>query len=241
MKYKDIKDKVVVITGGSRGIGKAIAILLAENGADVIVCARKEDELIKVSDLIKSRNGKCEYVIADISDEGQVAKLAANTMKIHGRVDILINNAGVGRYKRFIDSTSEDWDTIINTNLKGVFLCSRAFVPFMITQKSGYIVNIISGAGKSPMRNLSIYCASKFGLAGLTKTMKKELKEFNISVLCLYPGYVKTSFFKNFPVGFNFPANAKEPETVAREVMKVITQTGKIGIWCSKLVEWIKN
>jgi 3-oxoacyl-[acyl-carrier protein] reductase len=115
---------------------------LAENGANVIVCARKKDELIKVSDLIKSRNGKCEYVIADISDEGQVAKLAANTMKIHGRVDILVNNAGVGRYKRFIDSTLEDWDTIINTNLKGVFLCSRAFVPFMITQKVG--ISLIS-------------------------------------------------------------------------------------------------
>ena len=236
-----LKDKVAVITGGSRGIGKAVAVSLAENGAYVVICARKDEDLKKVSELITSKNGRCEYIVADVSDDRQAVNLAAAVIKNHGQVDILVKNAGVGVYKSFIDSSVEDWDIVINTNLRGPFLCSKAFAPFMIKKRGGCIINIISGAGKTPMRNMSIYCASKFGLVGLTESMKKEFSDFGIKVICLYPGYVKTSFFKNFPGNFRLPSNAKEPEIVAEELLKAITQRNKLKWYRNKLINRLRG
>ncbi len=241
MKFVTLKNKVVVVTGGSRGIGEAIAVLLAENGAHIVISARKDEDLKRVSDLIKNKKGSCEYTAADVSDEKQAANLAAEVIKNHGRIDILVNNAGVGIYKPFIDSSLEDWDRVINTNLRGPFLCSKAFVPFMIKQGSGLIINIISGAGKTPMKNLSIYCASKFGLAGLTESMKKELGDFGIKVLNFYPGYVKTSFFTNYPADFRLPADAKEPEAVAGEVLNAITGRNKLKRFGNRLINKLRN
>jgi len=241
MRFITLKDKVAVITGGSRGIGKAIAILLAENGAQIVICARKDEDLKRVSDLINSKNGRCEYIVADVSDEKQAANLAAEVIRNHSQVDILVNNAGVGVYRPFIDTSLEDWDSVINTNLRGPFLCSKAFVPFMIKQGSGCIINIISGAGRTPMRNLSIYCASKFGLVGLTESMKKELSDLGIKVLCLYPGYAKTSFFKNYPADFRLPSNASEPEAVARELLKAITRRNRLKSYRNEFINWLRS
>jgi NAD(P)-dependent dehydrogenase (short-subunit alcohol dehydrogenase family) len=241
MKNHSLKDHVVVVTGGSRGIGKAIAVLLAKNGANIVICSRKEEDLKKVSALINSNNGKCDYVVADVSDEKQVVHLAAEVMRIYGKIDILINNAGVGIYKSLLDSTLEDWDNIINTNLRGPFLCCRAFTPFMIKQRKGQIVNIISGAGKAPKKNMSIYCTSKFGLAGLAQSMKKELSDFPIKILNFYPGYVRTAFFKNFPEHFHLPSTSKEPEAVAQELLNSMTGRNKLKHFFNKTIDRFKS
>lgn len=241
MIYKTLRDKVAVVTGGSRGIGKAIAILLAENGAHVVICARKGEDLKAASDLINGRGGRCEYILADVSDEKQTANLADEVLRNHGYVDILINNAGVGVYKPFTESSLEDWDTVINTNLKGPFLCSKAFAPSMMKRREGCIINIISGAGKTPMKNLSTYCASKFGLVGLSGSMRKELKDSGIRVLCLFPGYIKTPFYGNFPMDFRLPSKAKRPEAVAEEVLRALTQRNKLRSYGNGFIHWLNS
>jgi 3-oxoacyl-[acyl-carrier protein] reductase len=241
MIYKTLKDRVAVVTGGSRGIGKATAISLAENGARVIVCARKGEDLKAASDLINSSGGRCEYMIADVSDEKQAASLAGEVLRNHGYVDILINNAGVGVYKPFTESSLEDWDTMINTNLRGPFLCSKAFAPSMIKRREGCIINIISGAGKTSMKNLSIYCASKFGLVGLSGSMRKELRDSGVRVLCLFPGYVKTLFYGNFPVDFRLPSKARSPEAVAEEVLRALTQRNKLRFFFNGFLTWLRS
>jgi 3-oxoacyl-[acyl-carrier protein] reductase len=236
-----LKDKVAVVTGGSRGIGRAVAFALARRGAKVMVCARNEDDLNKTSEAIGKEGGACIYKVADISDEKQVGALASETLSVYGRADVLVNNAGVGAYVPLVDSTPEDWDRIIDTNLKGAFLCSRAFVPIMMERKTGYIINIASGAGKSGMKNLSIYCASKFGLVGFTESIKKELKGTGVKALCLCPGYVKTGFFRNYPPGFHLPSNAVEPEDVAEKVVKSITRRGKMKPYFNMFAGFVKR
>ncbi len=217
----------MVITGGSRGIGKAIAVLFAKNGAKVFICARNIEELKKVSDLIQRSGGVCNYVAADVTDEKQVEVIVKKVLEMYQRIDILINNAGVGVYKLLIDSKTNDWDYVMNTNLRAPFLCSKAFAPIMIKQKNGYIINIASGAGRVGLKNLSIYCASKFGLIGLTKSMRKELRDYGIDVFYICPGYVKTHFFDNFPKDFQSPAKTEEPDKIAEVLFKTLLHDKK--------------
>lgn len=224
----NLKDKVSVVTGGSSGIGRTIASLLASNGARVIICARTIEDLRNTSEIIKTDGGDCSYIKADISDEKEVNRLARKVLDRYGQVDILVNNAGVGLYKPLADSTSDDWDKIINTNLRGPFLCSKAFSRIMIQQKSGCIINIASKAGKEGIKNLSIYCASKFGVIGLTEAMKKELADFGIEVFCICPSYVRSDFFRNFPADFSLPLSTVEPEAVAKQVLAIITHRSKL-------------
>ena len=230
-----LKDKVAVVTGGSRGIGREISWVLAEKGAVVVICAKNVENLIEVSESIRKNGGICTYVVADISDEKRVDDLAFDVIKTYGRVDILINNAGIGIYKPFIDSTLNDWDNIMRTNLKGPFLCSKAFVPFMMERKNGYIINIASGAGKIGMKNLSVYCASKFGLIGLTESMQKELREFGIKVYHVCPGFVRTTFFKDFPSDFHLPSFAKEPSVVAKEIVQILSGQRQYKFYFDKI------
>jgi NAD(P)-dependent dehydrogenase (short-subunit alcohol dehydrogenase family) len=239
MRQTDLKDAVAVITGGSRGIGREIALLLAGNGAQVVICARGYDDLQQTAEVVRGKGGKCEYVAVDITEKTQVDALAALVLGKHGKVDILVNNAGVGVCKPFLDSTPREWDRVIDTNLKGVFLCSQAFASAMAERKKGIIINIASGAGKTGMENLSIYCASKFGLIGMTESMKKELGLFGIEVAYICPGFVRTGFFRDFPADFRLPPNALKPEAVAVQVLRLITRRdtwrGKIGSLANRL------
>lgn len=232
---------IAVVTGGSRGIGKAIAVMLADSGAHVTICSRKAEDLDEVSNMISTRNGRCDYVVADVSNEEQVARLAAEVMNNHGKIDILVNNAGIGIYKPFIDSSLDEWDSVINTNLRGTFLCTKAFVPFMIKEGKGCIINIISGAGRTPMRNMSVYCASKFGLVGLTESMKIELRDLGISVLSLYPGFTRTSFFNDFSTDFRLPTDANEPEAVAKELLNLMAHRKPLKQLRERFINWLRN
>ena len=213
-----LNNEVAVVTGGSRGIGRAIAVLLSQHGAKVIICARKIEDLNRTANLIKSKGGECYSIETDISKETEVENLFNTTLENYKRVDYLINNAGIGIYKPLVDSTLDDWERTINTNLRGPFLCLKAYGHEMIKQKKGCIINIVSGAGKRGFRNLSIYCASKFGLVGLSDAFKKEIKKDGIGIYNIYPGYTKTDFFRDFPSQFKLSDSAAEPDLIARKV-----------------------
>lgn len=222
------KQKVSVVTGGSRGIGKAIALALARKGSKVVICARNITELSKTATDISTAGGDCSYVCIDITEEEQVNLLAKRVLKEHAKIDILVNSAGVGKYASIIATSCNEWDKIIDTNLKGTFLCSKIFARSMVKQRSGCIVTIASRAGKRGMKNLGAYCASKFGVVGLTESMREELKDFGIEVLCVFPSYVRTEFFKDFHPNFTLPRSALEPEEVAEQVLRMINDRSKL-------------
>jgi len=215
-------NKIVVITGGSRGIGRSIALLLAEKGANIIICARSVDELEITMKMITAKGGSCSYFWVDLIDPIQIDNLVSEIIAKFNCIDILINNAGIGIYKPFVNCSLDDWNQIINTNLRSVFLCCKAIAPYMMKKKDGHIINIASGAGKKGMKNFSIYCASKFGLIGLTESISEELKQFGVNVSYLCPGYVRTDFFRNFPQGFELPQESKDPEEIAEKVLNQI-------------------
>ena len=220
---EDIKNKIAIVTGGNKGIGKAIAFLLAKRGASVTICGRSAESLDTTCKEIRDGGGVCSSVTADVTDENQVSSMVRKTLCHFGRIDILINNAGVGILRPIWECSSADWDYVMDTNLKGYFLCSKAVIPIMKKQNEGYILNIASGAGRQGIENLSIYCASKFGTIGLSESMKKDLWKFGIQVDYVCPGYVKTNFFKDFPPDYQQMSNGVEPEVIAEEVLRRIT------------------
>ncbi|MGC2423921.1 MAG: SDR family oxidoreductase [Nitrospirota bacterium] len=233
-----LSGKIALITGGSRGIGKEIAGMLAREGSVVVICARNAGELRETASAIARAGGKCMFRETDVTVEEQVNVLVRDILGRYGRLDILVNNAGVGIYKPLTESSTEDWEKVMNTNLKGAFYCAKASASVMMAQRSGIIVNVASGAGKEGFANLSIYCASKFGLLGLTDSLSKELRGYGIDVLAVTPGYTRTSFFKTFPASFRMRSSAQEPCEVARQVLIKIFASGKIT---AKVVRFAKE
>jgi 3-oxoacyl-[acyl-carrier protein] reductase len=188
---KKMKNKTAIITGGGRGIGKEITILLGKQGANVVVCSRTESEINSVVKEIKQLNSQVSVlgVKCDVSISSQVNSLVKSAEKFGSKtIDILVNNAGVAFNKKLIDTSEEEWDQTINTNLKGAFLFTKAVLPYMIARKSGVILNVNSGAGKAGFSNLSSYCASKFGLLGLAESLALEVDTYNIRVMTIFLG-----------------------------------------------------
>lgn len=217
----ELTGQVAVVTGAARGIGAAIARRLASMGATVAITARDEARLNEVAREIESSNGKAEIAAFDLLDPAAITRFAETIQKRYGRCDILVNNAGVG----FIGSPlhqmpPEDWDTVLNTNLRGPYLMIRAFAPIMIAAKSGHIVNISSLAGHNPLKNGAAYAASKWGLNGLTYSVAEELREYGIRVSAVAPGSVNT--------GFNVARGSSDkrlqPDDIASVVAMLVTQ-----------------
>lgn len=181
-----------IVTGSGRGIGKETALILARKGINVTVCSRTQSEIDSVVREIKNIHAGVIGLKCDVGIALDVEKLVNNTVESFGGVDILVNNAGVAILKRMMDTTEQEWDETINSNLKSAFLCSKAVLPYMLQQKSGIIVNVSSGAGKSGFESLSAYCASKFGLIGLTESLAWEVSSSRIKVLAICPGEVDT-------------------------------------------------
>lgn len=181
-----------IVTGSGRGIGKATALMLAERDFNVVVCSRTLGEINNtVGELEKLHTGvlgiKC-----DVGISSDVEKLVEKTVERFGGVDVLVNNAGVAVLKQLLDTTEQEWNETINSNLKSAFLCSKAVLPYMLKQRSGVIVNVSSGAGKTGFENLSAYCASKFGMMGLTESLAWEVASSRIRVMAICPGDVDT-------------------------------------------------
>jgi NAD(P)-dependent dehydrogenase (short-subunit alcohol dehydrogenase family) len=192
-----------IVTGGSRGIGLATAIALRSAGAGVLICGRSEDSLeaaaARIATVTASPPGRVVTVAADVRDPEQAQRLVESAVKQLGGVDILINNAGVGRFSPLIDLTLEDWQETVDTNLSGVFYCCRAVIPAMRQGGGGWIINISSLAGKYPFAGGAAYCASKAGLNAFTEALMQEVRRDRIRVSCVLPGSVDTEFAGNTP------------------------------------------
>lgn len=188
-----LDEKVAIVTGAGRGIGSAIAVVLASQGARVVVnYSRSAEAAEAVVARIREAGGEAFAVQADVSDAAQVAALVAATVAHFGRLDILVNNAGITRDKLLIRMKDEDWDAVLDTNLKGAFLCARAVAPILMKQKAGTIVNVGSVIGKVGGAGQVNYSAAKAGLVGLTKSLAKELGARNIRVNAVAPGFIAT-------------------------------------------------
>ncbi len=188
-----LKDKVALITGGARGIGKAVALAYAREGAKVAICARSGEEIDATAREIQVLKTECRGWVCNVSLEESVKNLVQEIQKAYGRIDVLVNNAGVMTRPTPVNEFDvKKWDYTIAVNLRGPFLVTKEILPLMIRQKSGSIINVSSGLGRSGYANFSAYSVSKWGLEGFTQTLAAEVRSNNIRVNSVDPGYVAT-------------------------------------------------
>ncbi len=192
-----LQDRVAIVTGGARGIGKAISELFAKEGATVIIWDLLDGT--DVADAIKADGGKAEFVKISVTDRAAIEASVAAIAEKHGKIDILINNAGITRDKSFLKMEDADWDAVIDVNLKGVFLCTRAVVPYMKSQNYGRIVSAASNVGLMGNFGQTNYSAAKAGVIGMTKTWAIELGKNGITANSLAPGFTLTEMTKKIP------------------------------------------
>jgi 3-oxoacyl-[acyl-carrier protein] reductase len=191
----DLSGKVAIVTGASRGIGRAIAAMLAGRGAHVVAAAR-ESNAAETVDAIHAAGGRADLASVDVTDTPSVESLVAGALGRHGRVDILVNNAGIARDQLLLRMKRDDWDQVLATNLTAAFTCAQAVIKPMIKQRSGRIISISSVVGQMGNAGQANYAASKAGLIGLTKAMARELASRNITVNAVTPGFVATDMTK---------------------------------------------
>ncbi len=195
-----LKDKIAVVTGASRGIGRGIALELANRGATVVVNYNSSaDAANEVVETIKSNGGEALAVQADVADETQAANLIKATTAAYGRIDILVNNAGTTRDNVIMMMKPEDFDFVLRTNLRSAWLCAKAAIRAMMRKRYGRIINITSISGIMGNAGQSNYSASKAGLIGLTKSLAREVAARNITVNAVAPGFVLTDLTKDLP------------------------------------------
>ncbi len=219
---KPLQGQVAVITGAGRGIGAAIARKLSTLGATSVLCGRTQSTLDAAAQEILRAGGKVEVIPCDVTVLHQLEYVAARVNSTFQRLDILVNNAGVGRFREPLHNLlPEDWELILNTNLRGVYYAIRAFAPMMIQAQSGHIVNISSLAGKNPLPNGAAYAASKWGLNGLSYSVAEELRGHNIRVSLICPGSVETELG---PHAGKDPNKMLQPDDVSHVVAMLVTQ-----------------
>lgn len=190
----ELQDRIAVVTGAGRGIGKAIALGLAREGANIALCSRTKSEIDSVAKEIEKLGRRALAVQADVSKEEDVKIFFSKTLEKFGRIDILVNNAGIGYFANVKDLSVQKFDEMWAINMRGVFLCSKTVVPTMIQQKSGDIVNIASLAGRNAFIGGAGYSATKWALIGFSRTLMLEVREHNIRVITICPGSVDTTF-----------------------------------------------
>jgi NAD(P)-dependent dehydrogenase (short-subunit alcohol dehydrogenase family) len=229
----EIRDSVTVVTGAGRGVGRAIALALAERGGRVVLCARSADDLARVADEASERGGVAETVPGDIREEAVARALAEKALNAFGRIDTLVNNAGIGGYGPVEALSLESWQRVLDTNLTGAFLCSRAVLPAMRRQGSGHIIMIASGAGKQGYANMAAYSASKFGLIGFAQALAQEVGDDGIKVCTITPGSIVSSFGGS---GTRPGAKYLLPEDVAEAVLYLIQQSERA--WTQEMSLW---
>jgi 3-oxoacyl-[acyl-carrier protein] reductase len=229
----NLSGKVALVTGASRGIGKAIALKLAQAGADVIVTATSVERAEKTADEIMALGRKALAVKVDVSNTSDVEALFAKTTEVFGRLDFLVNNAGITRDGLLMRMKDADWDAVLDTNLKGAFVCTREAVKLMGKTKGGSIVNISSVVGEMGNAGQANYCASKAGLIGFTKAVAREYARRNITVNAITPGFIETDMTdvlsssvkdelqKQIPLG-----RLGNPEDIANAVLFLVSGMG---------------
>jgi short-subunit dehydrogenase len=192
------QNQVVLITGASSGIGRRLAIDLATKGATVIGCGRSAERLQQTEEEMRRANRSCAMMACDLGERREVEEMVGRVVADFGRIDILINNAGIGMRKPFVESSVETVEAIMRTNYLGMVYCTHAVLPSMIARGKGHIVNISSVAGKIGTLNTAAYCASKFAMNGFSESLYHELKPLGIHVSIICPGPVRTGFNKSF-------------------------------------------
>jgi 3-oxoacyl-[acyl-carrier protein] reductase len=218
---KPLEGKVAIITGASRGIGLAVARRLGMLGAKVSVCARDARRLESAADEVRPGAAGVFAAAVDVTHGDQIVAFVQDTENALGPVDILVNNAGIGYFGPTHEATEADWDSVLDTNLKSVFLASKAVAARMIARRAGHIINIASLAGKNAFAGGGIYCASKWGLLGLTECMAEDLRGYGIRVSAICPGSVATDFS---PHGKKDASRMLQAEDIALAVEMIVRQ-----------------
>ncbi len=223
MNIQLLQGKVALITGAGRGIGKAIALTLAQKGVRVAVLARTATEVQETESEISNRGGEALSLVGDITDMNRIQECVDGIHQKWGTINILINNAGFGKFKPFEELSLEEWKQTIDINLTGTFIVTKAVLPDMIQQRGGSIINISSVSGLRPIPKQSAYCASKHGVIGLTTTLAMEMKPYNIRVHAICPGGVITKLSQE-NMSERDMSDWMEPEDVAHTVVYLLTQ-----------------
>jgi 3-oxoacyl-[acyl-carrier protein] reductase len=218
---KPLDGKIALITGGSKGIGLAIARSLGRLGAKLSLCARHADKLETAATELQNEGAKVMVTAADVTRASDIGKLVQKTEQSFGAIDVLVNNAGIGYFGPFQGAAEAEWDAVLDTNLKSVFLLSKAVAPGMIERRAGHIINIASLAGKNAFAGGGIYCASKWGLLGLTECMAEDLRQYGIRVSAICPGSVATDFS---PHAGKDVRKMLQAEDIAHAVEAIVTQ-----------------
>lgn len=229
-----LEEKTAIVTGASRGIGKAIAVALAREGATVVINDLSQEAAEATAAEIRANNGRAIAMAADVADSAQVETMVTRVMEECGRIDILVNNAGITRDTLLLRMKEEDWDAVLNVNLKGVFNCTKAVSRFMIKQRSGVIVNIASVVAVMGNIGQANYAAAKAGILGFTKAVARELASRGIRVNAVAPGYIQTDMtekipeeikaklIESIPLGF-----IGQPEDVAGAVLFLVSPAAR--------------
>jgi len=210
--------KVVIVTGANRGIGRSIAIAYAEKGANVVIADLDQSIDKELEKTITTLGGTFTYIQTDVSNPNDIVELIRKTVEIYGTIDILINNAGISRWKSPYELTVEEWDQVINTNLRGVFLCSREAAKVMRKNGGGSIVNISSTRAFMSEENSEAYAASKGGIVSLTHALAASFSSDNIQVNCISPGWIETgdySQLREIDHMQHFSKRVGKPEDIA--------------------------
>jgi meso-butanediol dehydrogenase/(S,S)-butanediol dehydrogenase/diacetyl reductase len=219
----DLKGTVAIVTGGARGIGRGVAVSLAQEGVRVVIAdlpALKEDSE-RTADEVRKAGSEALVVDVDVRDSSQIAAMVEQVIQHFGQVDILVNNAGVISVRPVIAMEEEEWDRVLDVNLKGTFLCSKAVASHMMERQTGRIVNMSSQAGKRGRAAISHYCASKWAIIGFTQSLAHELGPFNITVNAICPGEVRTAMWdEHLSPALTLGGYGKTPEEAWEEWTK---------------------
>jgi 3-oxoacyl-[acyl-carrier protein] reductase len=233
----DLQNRTAIITGAGKGIGKAIAIALAKEGVNLGLVARSLGDLESLQVSLTDSYGIQVYIAtADISNKTEVDAMVNTLVQNLGSVDILINNAGIAQFGTLLDMETEQWESIIQTNLMGTYYVTRAVLPAMIEQSSGNIINIASTAGERGFATGSAYVASKFAVLGLTESLMQEVRKSNIRVTALTPSTVNTELAQNIGLPIGDEDRMMQPEDVAELVLAALKLPLRVfiktaGIW----------
>ncbi len=226
----ELTDTTCVVTGGTQGIGRAIAFALGAKGARVALCGRNVERVEQAVAELTNRGVTAWGTSCDVSDEASVADLAAGVLERYGAVEVLVNNAGLAYVAPLLELSTSQIDEMLDVNVRGLMLVTRAFLPAMITAEQGDIVNIASLAGKNGFAGGTVYAASKHAVLGFSKSLMLEVRAANIRVITVCPGSVETPFFDKAGVELKNADRILQPEDVAHTVVAAIELPGRAMI-----------